>query len=109
MPRPAPADDYGAKSYSNGAFPSLSPHLLTNDQVSMKPVVIEPALVQKTVVVRVTVGQDGRPKEVSYVRGPEAFKDVVIERIRKRRFEPPGFGPRGIHPNVFCLDVVARQ
>ena len=109
MPRPAPPDDYRGKSYGEGAFPSLVPHYLTNDQVSMGSLIVEPALVQRTVVVRVMVGHDGKPKEVSYVRGPESFRDAAIEKTRKRRFEPPGFGPGGIHPNVFCLDVVARQ
>ena len=74
----------------------------------MNHLIIDPSVVQRTVVVRVVVGQDGKPKEVSYVRGPEPFKDAVIEKTRKRRFEPPGFGPRGIHPNVFCVDVVGK-
>jgi hypothetical protein len=109
MPRPAPPDDYREKKYGESAFPPLAPHHLTDDQLSMNPVIIKPSLVQRTVVVRVMVGQDGKPKEVSYLRGPESFKDAAIEKTRKRRFEPPGFGPRGIHPNVLCLDVVGRK
>jgi hypothetical protein len=71
----------------------------------MKSVLIEPAKVSKTVVVRVVVDREGKPSEVSYIRGAELFKDAAIESTRKRRFERPGFGPNGLHPNVFCLAV----
>src|SRR5436190_143067 len=96
------------RSMAKALSPPLVPHRLTDDQLSMNHLIIDPSVVQRTVVVRVVVGQDGKPKEVSYVRGPEPFKDAVIEKTRKRWFEPPGFGPRGIHPNVFCVDVVGK-
>jgi len=34
---------------------------------------------------------DGKPTEVTYVRGPEAYKEAAIESARKRRFDIPKF------------------
>jgi hypothetical protein len=109
MPRPAPPDDYRKKSYSEGSFESSSPHYLTNDQLAMEPVLVDTEMVQRTVVLHVIIGEDGKAKEISYVRGPEAFKDAAIESIKKRKFERPGFGPHGIQPNVFCVNVASSR
>jgi hypothetical protein len=105
MPRPAPADDYRQKKYSEGSFPPTSPSILTSEQLNMKHVLIQLDKVQRTVVVRVVVDREGKPIQVSYVRGAETLKDSAIENTRKRRFERPGFGPHGLHPNMFCLTV----
>jgi hypothetical protein len=105
MPRPAPAEDYRQKKYSEGSFPPTSPSILTSKQLSIKDVLIQLDKVQRTVVLRVVVDREGKPTQVSYVRGAETFKGAAIENTRKRRFERPGFGPHGLHPNVFCLAV----
>jgi hypothetical protein len=75
----------------------------------MKAVLIDPLVVQRTVVLRVVIDPNGKPREVSYVRGPETEKGVAIQSAMKRRFERPGFGPRGFHPNVLCLNIAAPR
>jgi hypothetical protein len=109
MPRPAPADDYRQKKYSEGSFPPLSAHYLTNEQLAMDHVSIAADVIRETVVVLVIVGRDGKPRDVSYVRGDETLKNAAIQTVRKQRFEPPGFGPHGLHPDRFCTNVRVRR
>jgi len=89
--------------------PAPSAHNLTEDQLEMEKVIVEPSLVQRTVVLRVSIGTDGKPKDVAYVRGPEAEKEAAIRSVMKRHFERPGFGPGGLHPNLFCLSILPSR
>lgn len=110
MLHPASVEDFHkSKTMADSADAAPSAHYLTEDQLEMKKVVIEPSLVQKTVVLHLLISPDGKPKDVTYVRGSEAEKDVAIQSVMKRRFDRPGFGPGGLHPNVFCLSVVASR
>jgi len=103
----ASVEDYQKRKGSTQSERAATARYLTEDQVEMSPVVIDPAIVRRTVVLRVSLDRDGRVKEASYVRGNEAFKDNAIKSVRKRKFDPPGFGPNGFHPSQLCTNVVA--
>jgi hypothetical protein len=75
----------------------------------MKEVLIDPLVVQRTVVLRVVIDPNGKPKEVSYVRGPEAEEEAAIQSVMKRHFERSGFGPGGFHRNVLCLNIASPR
>ena len=108
MQHPASVEDFQkSKTMTDSAAPAPSAHYLTEDQLEMKNVVVDPSLVGKAVVLRVSIGPDGKPKDVTYVRGPEAEKNAAIQSIMKRHFDRPGFGPGGFHPNAFCLTLAA--
>ncbi len=111
MPHEASVEDYQKKIKGGDGEdePAPSARYLTEDQLEMKPVIIDPAVAQRTVVFRVSVGKDGKVTEASYVRGPEAYRDAAIQSLRKRRFDPPGFGPHGFHPNLLCANVAAPR
>ena len=111
MPHPWSAEDLLKKSRGEPGIVEPVPPAgyLTNDQIEMHPIVIDPVVAVQTVVLGVVVGKDGKPTEVSYVRGAEAYKDAAIETVRKRKFDPPSFGPRGFHPNSLCLHVVVSH
>jgi len=89
--------------------PAPPPQYLTEDQSEMNHIIIDAADVQRTVVLVVNVGKDGKVVGASYVRGPEAYKDAAIETVRKRTYERPGFGPRGFHGNILCERVLAPR
>lgn len=107
MPHESSVEDYQKKSKGGvvQTEPASSARYLTEDQLEMKQVIIDPQVVQRTVVLLVSLGKDGKVVDTSYVRGPEAYKDAVIQSVRKRRFEPPGFGPHGFHGNLVCVNV----
>lgn len=109
MPHEASLDDY-QKSRVGEAHVETAPtaRYLTEDQLEVQNVIIDPALVSRTVVLAVTLGKDGKVKEASYVRGPEVYKDAAIREARKQRFDPPGFGPHGIYPGSRCIKVAPR-
>lgn len=87
--------------------PAAPPHNLSEDQIAMKKVIIDPSIVQRTIVLHVSVDSNGKPKEVTFARGLESQKDAAIQSVMKRRFERPSFGPGGLHPNLFCVSVIA--
>jgi hypothetical protein len=97
------------KSIAETARPAPDAHYLTEDQLAVKNAIVDPALVQRTVVLRVVAGGDGKPIEVTYVRGPEAYKEAAIESARKRRFDLPKFPFEALHAKTvsFCENVVA--
>jgi Gram-negative bacterial TonB protein C-terminal len=108
MPHPASPEDYQNKNaVVEGNTASPSARYLTEDQVDMQHVPIDPTVVQRSVMLRVSVGKDGKVTDVLYVRGPEAFKDAAMQSVRKKRFEPPGFGPHGFHGDSLCVNVAA--
>jgi hypothetical protein len=111
MLHPASGEDFQKSKAPGGdtGQPHASAHYLSEDQLEMKNVIIEPSLVQRTVVLRVSLNRDGKPEDVGYVRGPEADKEAAIQSTRKRHFDRPGFGPGGFHPNVLCLSVAAPR
>jgi len=108
MFHPASIEDFQEKSATviEATGPAVSARYLTEDQLDMEKILIDPAVVQRTVVLQVVVGSDGKPKEVTYVRGNNAYKDTAIRRVEKRRFDST-FGPYGFHFKAltFCLNV----
>jgi hypothetical protein len=106
MLHPSPIEDLQKTTAEDTDPPA---HYLTENQLEMKKVIIDPSLVQRTVVLRVSISSEGKPKEVGYVRGPEVEKESAIQSVMKRHFDRPGFGPGGIHPNLFCLNIVASR
>jgi hypothetical protein len=105
MPHPASIEEFRAKSMGQAAA-SSAPRYLSEDQLEMKNAPLDSEMIQRAVVVRVVVDRDGKPKDVTFVRGCESCRDAAIENARKRKFEPPGFGPRGFHPGALCVNVV---
>ena len=97
------------KSIAETAQPAPEAHYLTEDQLEVKNAIVDPTLVQRTVVLRVVAGADGKPREVTYVRGPEAYKEAAIESTKKRRFDLPKYPFEAFHAKTlsFCLNVVA--
>jgi hypothetical protein len=91
------------------ALPAADAHRLTEEQLKMKHGIVSPDLVQRTVVLRVVSGADGKPMEVTYVRGPEAYKEAAIESARKRRFDVPKLPFEAFHAKTvsLCENVVA--
>ena len=79
---------------------------LTNEIVAMKTVLIDPGLVQRTVVLHVIINEAGRASEVSYVRGPEESKDAAIQSVKQRQFERQSFAGRPV-ALATCINVVA--
>jgi hypothetical protein len=110
MLHPASAEDLQkAKATKEDSEPTPPPHYLTEDQLEMNEVIIDPLVVQRTVVLRVVIDPNGKPKDVSYVRGPKAAEEAAIQSVMKRHFERPGFGPGGFHPNSLCLNIAAPR
>jgi hypothetical protein len=97
------------KSLPETAQPASDAHYLAEDQLEVKNAVVAPALVQRTVVLRIVAGADGKPREVTYVRGPEAYKESAIESTRKRHFDLPKISFEAFHAKTvsFCQSVVA--
>ena len=97
------------KSMPEAADPAPEAHYLTEDQLEVKNAIIEPALVQRTVVLAIVAGADGKPKEVTYVRGPEAYKEAAIESAKNRRFDVPKLPFEALHAKTIslCENVVA--
>jgi hypothetical protein len=106
MPHPLLPETYIQVRDSGASIsgPAATPHYLTDDQLPVRDVIVDPAIVANTVVLNVAVDKKGKPKEITYVRGPEQLKEETIRSVRNRRFGPPGFGPRGMHPDEFCLN-----
>jgi hypothetical protein len=110
MLHPASVDDFQRINPTGEEIgPAPSAHHLTEDQLEMKKVVIEPSVVERTVVVQVSLSADGTPTDVRYVRGAEAEEETAIRSVMKRHFDTPVFGPGGLHPNLLCISVVAYR
>jgi hypothetical protein len=110
MLHPASVEDsQKTKAAEAATRPAPATHNLSEDQIRMKKVIIDPAIVERTIVLHVSVDRDGKPKEVTFVRGLEAEKEAAIRSVMKRHFDRPGFGPGGLHPNLFCLTLVGPQ
>ena len=109
MLHPATPEDLrkaGATEENSGPAPSA--HYLTEDQLELKKVLNDASLVQRTVVLHVVTGPDGKPTEVTYVRGPEAAKEAAIKSVRKKRhFDLPSLPGLHLKAASFCLSVVA--
>ena len=97
------------KSIAESAQPAPEAHYLTEDQLEVKNAIVDPALTQRMVVLRIVAGADGKPIEVTYVRGPEAYREAAIESAKKRRFEVPKFPFEAFHAKTvsLCENVVA--
>ena len=110
MLHPASVEDF---QRSNGAAEAVGTasqgHYLTEDQLEMKKVIVEPSLVEHSVVLRVRINADGKPEDETYVRGPVADKQAAIQKVKKRHFDKPGFGPGGFHGSILCLSIVASK
>lgn len=91
MLSPASFDDLRKEKSTAPGRSTLAPaaRYLTEDQLEVKDAVVDPSIVQRTVVLHVVTAADGTPKEVTYVRGPEAYRETAIESTKKRRFELP--------------------
>jgi hypothetical protein len=81
---------------------------LTNEVLAMQPVLVDPALVRRTAVLHVVINEAGKAIEVSYVRGPETFKDAAIQSLKQRQFERPSFAGRAVKLAT-CVNMVAPQ
>jgi hypothetical protein len=101
-----PASDVALRRDAAGVNSETEPaaHYLTEDQLEMSTHPKDPDLVRKVVVLRVLIDLDGKAKEVTYVRGPEAEKKNAIKRARKRRYDVPPVA-RAIHAKSFPLCV----
>jgi hypothetical protein len=91
------------KSIAETAQPAPEAHYLTEDQIELKNAIVDPALIKWTVVLRIVAGADGKPREVTYIRGPEAYKEAAIESAKKRRFEVPKFPFEAFHVKTISL------
>ena len=102
-----PASDDALHRYAAGVNSEAEPsaHYLTEDQLEMRTVLNDQALVEKAVMLRVIVDLNGKPKDVTYVRGPEAERKGAISRAKKRRYDVPPV-IRAIHARAFPLCVI---
>jgi hypothetical protein len=97
------------KSTAETAQPAPEAHYLTEDQIEVSNAIVDPALVQRMVVLSIVAGADGKPREVTFIRGPEAYKEAAIESAKKRRFDVPKFPFEAFHAKTvsLCENVVA--
>ena len=102
-----PASDTALRkdAVSKESEPEPKAHYLTEDQLEMSKVLNDPSLVQYTVVLHVVAGSDGKPKEVTYVRGPEARREAAIKKAKKSHFDVPPL-LRSMHASSvsFCVN-----
>jgi len=52
------------------------------------PVIAKARRLSGTVVVRVTVGKDGKPRNLRYISGPTIFQDAAFEAAKQWLFQP---------------------
>jgi hypothetical protein len=110
MLHPASVEDFQrGNAAAEEAGAAAQGHYLTEDQLEMKKVIVEPALVEHSVVLSVRLDADGKVEDVTYVRGPAADKEAAIQKVKKRHFDKPGFGPGGFHGNILCLSIAASH
>jgi hypothetical protein len=102
MPHPASLDEFARRA----EIPQGGD--LANEIVDAQPVLADQALLQRTVVLHVIIGPDGKAREVSYVRGPERFSNSAIETIKKRHFPQQSLGGHAIQVDT-CINVVSRH
>jgi hypothetical protein len=81
---------------------------LTEEVLNVRPAIRNPDLVQRTVVLEVRIGKDGKVSEASYVRGPEGFKEDAIESVKKRNFGPQSIFGIPAQLNT-CMNVDPRH
>jgi hypothetical protein len=111
---PAGLDDFArstAASGEKGKTPDKADNVavsgdLTEEVVELHPVVVDEAKVKRTVMLRVTIGPDGKARDITYVRGPDAFKDAAIRSVEHRNFQPPSFAGRPVLMQT-CISVLA--
>lgn len=116
MPHPASVEEFFRKSSLDQAKAETAQTVdnaepfrdLTNGVSDDKAVLADPALVERTVVLHVLIGPDGKPREVSYVRGPEAFKDAAIRTVKKKQFTPLSFGGHTVQVST-CVNIVSPR
>jgi hypothetical protein len=106
LPHEKSREVYLNRNIKNEPPVESAPRYLTEDQVEMSPL-IDPAVIQRTVVVTIDLEKDGRVKRVSYVRGPLMYKDAAMENAKRLKFSTPGFGPYGFRPSSVWFNAVA--
>lgn len=102
MPHPASQEEFASKT----APPT--PAELTDDELNARPVLANQALAQRTAVLHVLIGTDGTVRDVSYVRGPEAFKDAAIQKVKEKRFQPMSLGGHPVQVST-CVNLTAPK
>jgi hypothetical protein len=111
---PAGLDDFARSTAASGekvAPPDQADNVavsgdLTEEVLELHPVVVDESVVKRTVVLHVTIGPDGKARDITYVRGPEAFKDAAIRSVEQRKFQPPSFAGRPVLMQT-CISVLA--
>jgi len=102
MPHPASLQEFASKT----APPT--PAELTDEELNATPVLANQAFAQRTAVLHVLIATDGTVRDVSYVRGPEAFKDAAIQEVKKKRFQPVSFGGHPVQVST-CINLTAPK
>ncbi|MGC1106389.1 MAG: hypothetical protein WA876_07610 [Candidatus Acidiferrales bacterium] len=102
MPHPASLEEFARKA----EIPQ--PSELTNEIATATPVLADQALIQRTVVLHVIIGADGKARKISYVRGPEDMKDSAIQTVEQRQFGRQSLGGHAIQIDT-CINVIPRR
>lgn len=109
MPHQVSAEEWVRLRAANSTPRSAMPHYLTNNQAEANGFLVDLEQIKSTVVVSVKVDKQGTPEKVEYVRGSEALRDEALAAVRRRHFEAPGTGPRGVHPASYCINWTPAQ
>lgn len=104
MPHPASLEEMVRQSVPA----PKEPDDLTNEIVRAHRILANQELVQRTAVLHIIIGTDGRVREVSYVRGPEAFRNAAIEKVKEKRFHPMSLGGHPVQVST-CVDLTAPK
>jgi hypothetical protein len=102
MPHEASIYEFRDKKYP--LVPSA--HNLTENEVEGNNMIVDPATLQRKIVLKVSVDRNGKPLSVRFVRGATEYREEAIAKVEKKSFAPPGFGPGGLRPSEFCLQVI---
>lgn len=102
MPHPASLQEFAMKAL----IPQ--PSELTDYIIDTKPVLVDQAISQRTVVLHVIIGTDGKAHEITYVRGPADAKDSAIQTVERQQFRKQSLGGHPIQIDT-CLNVVVRR
>ncbi len=99
MPYPATWQNFESAAAANGVAANgvaskPSSDDLTNEVLDVSPVLVDPSVIARTVVVQVRVGPDGVVREAAYVRGPENLKAAAINSVWQKNFGPQTFMSR---------------
>lgn len=104
MPHPASLEEFVRQSVP---APEKAGDL-TNEIVSAPRVLANQKLAQRTVVLHILIGTDGRVREASYVRGPEGFRDAAIQKVKGKKFQPMSLGGQPVQVST-CVSVTASK